>query len=185
MRYNRHAEKEGDKKNTNDWILFLRLISAPAKTLRLHHPVLNKTENRLTVSCLAEDLYPRPKIIIHRDRWDRLHFSFSLFHSPSPTYRYMNASNALRFLFTRSPFRFYFNVGNFSLIKKQIYFTILSSSNVFWISRTAHARQFYDVADFTSLRVYDITGCQVKNLFRTRVWLINLQTFVEYQMSIS
>lgn len=45
------------------------VIPAPAKNLRIVSPILNKTTNSLTVTCLADGLYPEPVIVIHADRW--------------------------------------------------------------------------------------------------------------------
>ncbi|KAJ8682002.1 hypothetical protein QAD02_017794 [Eretmocerus hayati] len=44
------------------------LVYSPEKSLQIYQPSLNETTNRLTVICIAEDLYPRPRIVLYRDR---------------------------------------------------------------------------------------------------------------------
>ncbi|XP_014220511.1 uncharacterized protein LOC106648272 [Trichogramma pretiosum] len=44
------------------------LVYSPEKVLRIHQPMMNETTNRLIVSCSAEDLFPKPRIIIY---WNR------------------------------------------------------------------------------------------------------------------
>lgn len=47
---------------------FSFFFTAPEKNLRILRPLLNKTANSLTVTCVADGLYPQPGIIIHADR---------------------------------------------------------------------------------------------------------------------
>ncbi|XP_043279863.1 uncharacterized protein [Venturia canescens] len=44
------------------------LVYSPESVFRLSHPVLNEESNLLTVTCLAEDLYPLPTIKLRRNR---------------------------------------------------------------------------------------------------------------------
>ncbi|CAB0036653.1 unnamed protein product, partial [Trichogramma brassicae] len=53
------------------------LVYSPEKVLRIHQPMMNETTNRLIVSCSAEDLFPKPRIIIY---WNRTTFPCAATH---------------------------------------------------------------------------------------------------------
>lgn len=43
-------------------------FSAAEKVLRLSHSSIDPETNQVTVSCRAEDMYPKPTIIIRQDK---------------------------------------------------------------------------------------------------------------------